>query len=81
MPCGSKNDRHENLGEGHINLEGLSHFVRYCQQSGITMVLETPTSKEKLVLNSSKEDPGFEYKTPVGKSRLEEVQLIRSWLQ
>ena len=81
VPCGSKKDRHENLGEGHINLEGLSYFVRYCQQSGITMVMETPTSKAKLVLKSSKEDPGFEYKTPVGKSRLEEVQLVRSWLQ
>ena len=43
--------------------------------------METPTSKAKLVLKSSKEDPGFEYKTPVGKSRLEEVQLVRSWLQ
>lgn len=81
MPCGSKKDRHENLGEGHINLEGLSHFVRYCQQSGITMVLETPTSQPVIVLKTSSKNPSLELEIPRGKSRLEEVQLVHSWIK
>jgi deoxyribonuclease-4 len=41
--CGSCVDRHENLGEGCIGLEGLRHFIRYAIYYKIPIVLETPS--------------------------------------
>lgn len=44
--CGSCVDRHENLGEGKIGIEGLRHFIRYAIFYHIPTVLETPSNYE-----------------------------------
>jgi len=41
--CGSCVDRHENLGDGCIGLEGLRHFIRYAIYYKIPIILETPS--------------------------------------
>jgi deoxyribonuclease-4 len=42
--CGSRLDRHENIGEGRIGLEGLDHIIRYGLYYRIPMILETPSN-------------------------------------
>ena len=41
-PLYSKKDRHEELGDGFIGIEGLSAFVKLCLKRNIPIVLETP---------------------------------------
>src|SRR5205814_2120951 len=38
---GSYSDRHENLGEGHIGLEGLKLFVTHPAFANVPLILET----------------------------------------
>lgn len=38
----SRKDRHADLGEGTISLEGLKRFVKFCYKKDIPIVLETP---------------------------------------
>lgn len=45
VPCGSKKDRHENLGEGLIGEEALKRVINHPKLSAIPMVLETPRMK------------------------------------
>lgn len=40
--CGSCVDRHENIGDGMIGLEGLRHIIRYSIHYRIPIILETP---------------------------------------
>lgn len=42
IDLGNKNDRHENIGEGKIGLEGLSAFITSPFITNIPMFLETP---------------------------------------
>jgi deoxyribonuclease-4 len=42
--CGSCVDRHENLGQGKIGIEGLRHFIRYAIFYKIPTILETPNN-------------------------------------
>lgn len=42
VPCGSKKDRHENLGEGLIGEESLKAIINHPKLKNIPMVLETP---------------------------------------
>lgn len=44
--CGSRLDRHENIGDGKIGMEGLRHFIRYGIYYKIPMILETPIIKD-----------------------------------
>jgi deoxyribonuclease-4 len=44
--CGSCVDRHENLGQGKIGIEGLRHFIRYAIYYHIPTILETPSNYE-----------------------------------
>ena len=39
---GSKKDRHEHIGKGHIGLDGISNFVNDKRLAKVPMVLETP---------------------------------------
>ena len=39
---GSKVDRHANLGQGLIPLEGLQAVARYAESKSIPIILETP---------------------------------------
>lgn len=41
-PLGSKLDRHENIGAGHIPLEGLKAIAAYAEKNNVPLVLETP---------------------------------------
>ena len=59
-------DRHEDLGYGCINLEGLSEFVRMCIRRNIPIVLETP------VKNKDKNNEIFSYK--------KQIELIKTWI-
>jgi len=45
-PVGKRVDRHENLGKGHIGLEGLTHIIKYAKKKGIPLILETPAAKK-----------------------------------
>ena len=48
--CDSGIDRHENLGKGYIgneSLEGLKHFISFCKEHEIPMILETPMNEHR----------------------------------
>ncbi|KAF7313181.1 AP-endonuc-2 domain-containing protein [Mycena kentingensis (nom. inval.)] len=44
---GSKKDRHENIGLGHIGVRGFHHIVNDTRFQNIPLVLETPSGDEK----------------------------------
>lgn len=44
--CGSKKDRHENLGKGLIGQESLAKFVNHKNLREIPIILETPAMKD-----------------------------------
>jgi len=57
VPLGSRKDRHEQIGDGYIGLEGFRNFMNDDRWEGIPMVLETPQGdkaykKELKVLRS-----------------------------
>ena len=41
-PCGSKVDRHENIGEGHIGKEAIRRLIRHPYFKSSPLILETP---------------------------------------
>ena len=41
---GKRVDRHENLGQGHIGLDGIGYVVKYAKER-IPLILETPGKK------------------------------------
>jgi len=41
-PLGSRIDRHEHIGRGHIGLEGLANLVNDGRLAGVPLILETP---------------------------------------
>jgi len=43
---GSRKDRHEHVGQGHIGLEGFCHIVNDTRLAGLPGVLETPKGKD-----------------------------------
>jgi len=43
---GSKKDRHEHIGKGHIGLDGISNFVNDKRLAKVPMVLETPKEED-----------------------------------
>ena len=42
---GSRVDRHEHIGKGHIGLDGFRPFVRDKRWKGVPKILETPKGK------------------------------------
>jgi len=48
---GSRKDRHENIGHGHIGLRAMRYVVRHPQLSSIPKLLETPSIGEKKYVN------------------------------
>lgn len=49
--CGCHVDRHENLCKGcigNVDESGLRHFVKYCHQLNIPLILETPYEEDKM---------------------------------
>lgn len=48
---GSRKDRHENIGHGHIGLRALRYVVHHPQLSAIPKLLETPSIGEKKYVN------------------------------
>jgi len=57
-PCGSKLDRHESLGKGHIGIDNIEYFIKHPAIKSISKILETPVShyldwqKELLLLEN-----------------------------
>jgi deoxyribonuclease-4 len=45
---GSKKDRHANLGEGKIGLEGFRRLVTEPRLAGVPAILETPVGDDEL---------------------------------
>jgi len=45
-PLGSRVDRHEGIGQGHIGLEGFRRILRHPKLRGKPFILETPIYKE-----------------------------------
>jgi deoxyribonuclease-4 len=46
MPIGSRVDRHEHIGKGHIGLNAFRRILRDPRWDGLPMVLETPKSDD-----------------------------------
>ena len=47
-PIGSKKDRHENIGKGHIGLKALKNIVHHRAFAHIAKILETPYDEEDI---------------------------------
>ncbi|ADG88049.1 deoxyribonuclease IV [Thermobispora bispora] len=47
-PCGSKRDRHENIGAGHIGTRPFADLMRHPVAAGVPLCVETPGSAAKL---------------------------------
>ncbi|GII53849.1 putative endonuclease 4 [Planotetraspora thailandica] len=45
--CGSKKDRHENIGAGHIGADAFGELMRHPVAAGISLCIETPGKGEK----------------------------------
>ncbi len=41
-PCGSRRDRHENIGAGHIGTEPFRELLRHPLTAGVPFIVETP---------------------------------------
>ena len=39
-PCGSCVDRHAYMGQGHIGMESMKAIAEYCDNKGLSMVIE-----------------------------------------
>ena len=46
MELGSRKDRHEHIGQGHIGLEGFRHVLNDARLAGLPGLLETPKSAD-----------------------------------
>lgn len=46
-PCGERRDRHENIGDGFIGLEGWRAIVSRSELADLTLILETPGDPER----------------------------------
>ena len=47
-PIGSKKDRHENIGKGHIGLKALKNIVHHRAFAHVAKILETPYEEEDI---------------------------------
>jgi deoxyribonuclease IV len=45
-PCGSRRDRHENIGAGHIGTEPFGELLRHPATAGVPFIVETPGRAE-----------------------------------
>ncbi|WP_248965243.1 deoxyribonuclease IV [Sphaerisporangium perillae] len=45
--CGSKKDRHENIGAGHIGAEAFGELLRHPLAAGVPFCIETPGKAER----------------------------------
>ena len=45
-PCGSRRDRHEHIGSGHIGLSGFGLLLNDPRFHAVPMVLETPKGED-----------------------------------
>ncbi|WP_433215728.1 deoxyribonuclease IV [Microtetraspora malaysiensis] len=45
--CGSKKDRHENIGAGHIGAEPFAEIMRHPVTAGVPLCIETPGKADK----------------------------------
>jgi apurinic endonuclease APN1 len=48
---GSRIDKHDSIGYGHIGLEGLKQIVDFSKDNNIPLVLETPSKKHQNEIN------------------------------
>jgi deoxyribonuclease-4 len=55
-PLGSRRDRHEHIGRGHIGLEGFRLIVNHPQLRDLPFILETPKADEESEKLDSKMD-------------------------
>jgi deoxyribonuclease-4 len=46
-PCGSKRDRHENIGAGHIGVRAFAELMRHPEAAGVPLCIETPGKPER----------------------------------
>ncbi len=46
FPRGSRRDRHQHIGEGHLGLDGFAHLLADRQLDGLPGILETPKSDD-----------------------------------
>jgi deoxyribonuclease-4 len=46
-PCGSKKDRHENIGAGHIGAQAFGEIMRHPVAAGVSICIETPGKADK----------------------------------
>ncbi|GII76102.1 putative endonuclease 4 [Sphaerisporangium rufum] len=46
-PCGSKRDRHENIGDGHIGVAAFGELLRHPVAAGVPFCIETPGGPDR----------------------------------
>ncbi|WP_282942625.1 deoxyribonuclease IV [Paenibacillus sp. RC67] len=69
---GSRKDRHENIGHGHIGLQALRYVVHHPQLASIPKLLETPSVGAKKYVNAP-------YKHEISLLRGETDELVQKW--
>lgn len=47
VPCGSRKDRHTNIGDGYIGLDGFRHLLAQCELRRVPWILETPNLEQR----------------------------------
>lgn len=69
-PCGSRVDRHEHIGEGHVGLEPFRRLLRDPRLDGVPMLIETEKSR-------GAERPGAITLDPLDVKNLETLRALR----
>lgn len=57
--CGSRVDRHDNIGDGLIGMEGLAAVAKFAEEKSIPLILETPEKEGKTRLADVDKVRGF----------------------
>jgi deoxyribonuclease-4 len=48
-PCGSRRDRHANIGEGHVGIEGFRSLLQQDDLRRVPWILETPDLEKRVI--------------------------------
>lgn len=69
-PCGSRVDRHEHIGDGHLGLEPFRRLLHDTRFAGLTILIETAKSR-------GSERPGAIVEDPLDVGNLKTLRRLR----
>jgi deoxyribonuclease-4 len=86
--CGSRLDRHENIGKGFVGIEGLTEMARFAVENEVPMILETPDgertararSQEKTGSRGPQSERGERTKQE-GSTHFDDVKVVRKMMR